>query len=152
MLLSKRSLYGIRAALFMAAQPGSAYISVREISARLGISQHYLPKVLQDLTRAGITRSHRGPAGGIALTRPPADITLREIIVAVEGIPHPDQCPIAISQCSAEDPCTFCRRWKAARDRCGDLFDETTIADVNECLQLDALTFGATQTPMISSS
>ena len=50
MLLSKRCLYGIRATLFMASRSTSRYVTARAISRELGISEHYLPKVLQDLT------------------------------------------------------------------------------------------------------
>jgi Rrf2 family nitric oxide-sensitive transcriptional repressor len=136
MLLSKRSLYGIRAALLMASRADRSYLPASEISRRLGVSAHYLPKVLQDLTRAGITRSSRGPNGGIALRRPPADITLNEIIAAVEGTPDPAECPLSIDDCSPSDPCHFCQRLRAAQNQFTGLFDETTLADVRLCSRL----------------
>ena len=134
MLLSKRTVYGIRAALLMASQRGQAsYLPAREISSRLGISYHYLPKVLQELTRAGITQSLRGPNGGVALARSPGDITLTEIIAAIEGHHTPVACPLADEACSTADPCEFCRRWSLARNHVDALFDETTLADVRRC-------------------
>ncbi len=137
MLLSKRSVYGIRAALLMASHhDASPYLPAREISSRLGISHHYLPKVLQELTRAGITQSLRGPNGGVALKRPPADITLRDIVAAIEGNQSPVSCPLSGEVCSPADPCDFCKGWSSARRQVNTLFDETTLADVRRCMNM----------------
>lgn len=137
MLLSKRCVYGIRATLFMASRSRASFVSAREISRKLGISEHYLPKVLQDLTRAGITRSYRGPNGGVSLSRPPSEITLSQIIRALEGLPSSTDCPLAIDDCRADTPCTFCNRWISACNQLDGLFEDTTIADVQECTNLD---------------
>ncbi len=133
MLLSKRCLYGIRASLFMASMPETRYVPAKEMSAQLGISEHYLPKVLQDLTRAGITRSSRGPHGGIALSRSPEEITLAEIVRAIDGSPHLPECPLHVSGCSADDPCAFCQKWAGAQSDFASLLEETTVADVRLC-------------------
>ena len=136
MLLSKRSLYGIRAALLIAERSDDVFVPAGEISRQLRVSRHYLPKVLKELTRAGITRSSRGPNGGIALCRPPADITLTEIIAAVEGSPTPEECPLSVDSCTATTPCDFCERLRAAQSQFSGLFDETTLADVHLCSPL----------------
>jgi Rrf2 family protein len=60
-------------------------VRIREIGARQRIPARYLEQIFQRLRRAGLVTSKRGPGGGYRLARPPAEITLREVVEAVEG-------------------------------------------------------------------
>ena len=65
-----------------------------------GVPESYLAKIFQELSRDGIVRSHRGARGGFSLARPAAEITLKQIIEAIEG-------PLALCPClSPVDQCT----------------------------------------------
>ena len=61
--------------------------SARQISKALGFSPHHFAKVVQQLARAGVLETERGPAGGAKLARPPSQINLLEIYVAAGGTP-----------------------------------------------------------------
>ena len=65
MLLSRSAEYGLRAALYLASLEPSGFVSIRDISDHLGLSFHFLTKIFQKLTRAGLLHSYRGPNGGV---------------------------------------------------------------------------------------
>ena len=89
-ILSKSAIYGIRATLYIALseeQNDHPHTSIRKISDDLDISFHFLTKILQTLTQQGIIGSARGPKGGVHLARPTKEVSLLDIITAIEGKP-----------------------------------------------------------------
>ncbi|MBI2218502.1 MAG: Rrf2 family transcriptional regulator [Candidatus Rokubacteria bacterium] len=85
MRISAKSEYAIKAVLDLAMHPEVGLVPIQEIAARQGIPQRYLEQVLIALKRGGLVRSKRGSAGGYHLTRPPEDITVGDVLRAVEG-------------------------------------------------------------------
>ena len=84
--VSSKGDYACRALLSLtlhAEQPGP--ISVRDIAERTGIPQPYLEQILLALKGAGLVRSKRGVGGGYVLARDPGEITLGQIVSAVDG-------------------------------------------------------------------
>jgi len=84
MRLSTKSRYGLRALFDIAYNCGSNPTQIQDISRRQQISPRYLEQIFQNLKRAGILKSKRGPQGGYTLARKPEDITLLEILNATE--------------------------------------------------------------------
>jgi Rrf2 family protein len=93
--LSKRSDYAL-IALRHLATPAAKSASARELSERFNIPLELLAKVLQKLVRSGLLTSHQGIRGGYVLARPASDISVADIIVAVDG-------PLTVTACSDED-------------------------------------------------
>lgn len=87
MKLSTRSLYAVRALFHMAYHAPNDTMSVAHIAEAEGISAGFLDQIFQDLRRAELIGSKRGPNGGYHLERAPRDITLLDIIRAAEGDP-----------------------------------------------------------------
>ena len=85
MRISSKSEYGVRALFELAQHYGRPPIQSSEIAERQNIPEAYLNQLLITLRRAGLVRSLRGPQGGHQLARPPAQITLAEIVQALEG-------------------------------------------------------------------
>ena len=86
MKVSTRGDYASRALLSLALHADeSGPTSVRDIAERTGLPQPYLEQILLALKGAGLVRSKRGVGGGYVLARPPAEITLAEIVSAVDG-------------------------------------------------------------------
>src|SRR5215213_608058 len=85
MRLSMKGDYGVRAMLDLAERGGQGPIQSEAIARRQSISEAYLDQLLTLLRRAGLVRSTRGPRGGHELSRSPADITLTEVLGALEG-------------------------------------------------------------------
>jgi Rrf2 family protein len=85
MKLSTKSRYGVRALFDLAYNSGSLPTQVQDISRRQDISPRYLEQIFQNLKKAGILTSKRGPKGGYCLARKPEEITVRDILLATEG-------------------------------------------------------------------
>jgi Rrf2 family protein len=85
MRISAKADYAVRAVIELAAAPSGASLNAREIAEAQDIPQNFLENILAELRRAGIVQTHRGPGGGSSLARPPADITVGEILLAIDG-------------------------------------------------------------------
>lgn len=85
MKLSTKSRYGVRAMFDMAYHAGSLPAQIKDISRRQEISPRYLEQIFQDLKKAGLLKSRRGPQGGYSLAKPADEITVEDIVLAAEG-------------------------------------------------------------------
>ena len=70
-MLSRACEYAIQASLYLAKKPEREYTLTREISKGLSIPHHFLGKIMQTLVKKGILISHKGPKGGLALSKKP---------------------------------------------------------------------------------
>ena len=85
MKTSKRTTYGILAAVDLAINAQEAPIQARAISRRQGIPLRFLEQVLHAMKNAGLVESHRGAQGGYLLSRDPAALSLADIFESLEG-------------------------------------------------------------------
>ncbi len=85
MKLSTKSRYGVRALFDMAYHAGTLPAQIKDISRRQRISPRYLEQIFQDLKKAGLLKSRRGPKGGYYLAKAADEITVRDIVLAAEG-------------------------------------------------------------------
>lgn len=94
--LSKKTDYGLLALRYLAAEAPSGVASARVIAERHDIPVELLAKVLQRLARRGFVAAQKGAHGGYHLTRPASEISLAEIVQAIDG-------PLAITACGRDD-------------------------------------------------
>ncbi len=132
MMLSKSCIYGIQAAIFVSAQGRGEYVSISRIAAELNISFHFLTKVLQQLTQAGIMLSYRGPKGGVALNIPPQDITLYDLIAAIDGTEIFTECMLGLPGCGHAEPCPAHDHWIEVRQRFAAIAKNVTLLSLGE--------------------
>jgi Rrf2 family protein len=85
MRLTSKTAYGVQALYDMAFHGGGRPVQAREVSERQRIPLRYLEQILQELRRAGLVEGKRGPGGGYALARPPAEVRLEEVVTALDG-------------------------------------------------------------------
>lgn len=85
MEISRQTDYAIRAIEYLARVPDGDLVQTREIAIKQNIPEKYLPTIVRTLARAGLLKTMRGNHGGIRLSRPATEITLREVIEAVDG-------------------------------------------------------------------
>ena len=83
--ISTKGLYGTLAVLDLAVHYSTGHVHKADIAARQNIPEQYLAQLLAALRRAGIVRSVRGPGGGHALAKPPAEITVAEVVQLLDG-------------------------------------------------------------------
>lgn len=110
-MVSKRCTYAIQAVLFLVKQPSGRYTPVHRIGEVLGISPHFLAKILQVLTEKGILISHRGPAGGVALNTSPEKLAVRHVIEAIDGPAIFESCVLGLPSCSGASECLLSTPW-----------------------------------------
>ncbi len=85
MNISRSAGYGMMAVGYIAQHDGEALVMASDVSKEYDIPTDYLLKILQQLVRANILRSKRGPRGGFSMARPAQEINMLEIIEAVSG-------------------------------------------------------------------
>jgi Rrf2 family iron-sulfur cluster assembly transcriptional regulator len=133
MFISKTCSYAIRAAIYLAEfEGGKKYVPVKEISENLGISFHFLTKILQMLTARNLMVSFRGPNGGIALSKPASDISLQEIIEAIDGTALFEACLLSLERCDQAGPCRLHESWVKERERLKELFTSTSLQTIKD--------------------
>jgi len=111
LIFSKSCIYGIRATLYLATQSDKELIPIRDISKEFHISFHFLTKIFQQLTAAGLVRSVKGPKGGIALNKPVNEINSFDIIDALDGKEKFHECVLALPGCNDLNPCSLHAVW-----------------------------------------
>ena len=127
-LLSDASEYGLRAVVWMAQRPGEPQ-KARDIAEGTHSSPGYLVKVLQLLARQGIVSAQRGSHGGFSLQRDPAELTVLEVISAVDPIERIRTCPLGLDAHGAE-LCPLHRRIDNAIATIEKAFAATTIEEL----------------------
>jgi Rrf2 family protein len=132
MLLSRTCEYGVRAMVYLASESPSDYRSVRSISSDLDISFHFLTKIFQQLSRAGLLNSYRGPNGGVMLSRPASEITLKEIVVAIEGPDLFRECVLGLPGCGEARPCPLHDAWKDVRAELGNMLEGRCLDEIGD--------------------
>ncbi|MHB1361038.1 MAG: RrF2 family transcriptional regulator [Thermoleophilia bacterium] len=130
MHLTRQSDYGVRAILHLANLPYGEVVQTREIAVREDIPGKYLPSIIRTLARAGLIRTLRGNQGGVTLAKPPEDISLRNVIEAVEGPIMLVQCLRGPKQCAHEDSCSFMPVCENLQNMMVGQLDSTTFADL----------------------
>ncbi|MDZ7773769.1 MAG: Rrf2 family transcriptional regulator [Balneolaceae bacterium] len=130
MLLSKSCVYGLRAGLYLASHSNGPYTSIREMSGRLDISFHFLTKILQQLNAAGLVESHKGPNGGVRLTRPGGEVNLFDIVVAIDGRELFTECALGLPGCGSGKPCPLHDKWAGTRDGIRTMLETTNLVEL----------------------
>jgi len=134
MLLSVSCTYGIQAVIYLATVNPEGFTPIRTISDELGLSKDFLAKVLQRLKEADIITSRRGPKGGVALVRSAEELTLKELILAVDGDELFTACVLGLPNCATDTPCPLHDQWCDVRGRLESMFDELDVDAATGCI------------------
>jgi Rrf2 family protein len=137
MKLSTRSSYGLRACLALSRAEGK--LSSSEIAEREGIPQRYLEQILASLRQGGFVESTRGARGGYSLARPPAGITVADLVSCLEGALPPILCSAPEHR---SDTCRSESSGCSSSKLCCEL--ETSLMNVLSSTTLAALAAGKT--------
>ena len=129
--ISRGAEYAIRAMLDVAATEGRAQKTTKEVAEHQGIPKVFLPKIVQRLVQAGLLRAHRGPAGGIALSRPPDQVNMRQIIEAMDGPIALNTCLILPGESPRESNCPIHEVWVKTQRNLLESLESITLADLD---------------------
>ena len=131
MKISTKGRYGLRAVLDIAMHDEAA--SVSSIAARQFISENYLEKLIAMLKKAGIVNSLRGAQGGYVLAKPAEEISVGEVLRALEGDLNPVDCAEIDGSgefCEGADTCVAKCVWKRISDSINQAVDNLMIAEL----------------------
>lgn len=132
MKLSTRSRYGLRLMFELALSYGSRAIQLQDIAQKQELSEKYLSKLIISLRAAKLIGSVRGAHGGYVLKRDPDKITLREIVIALEGGLSIVDCTENSSECPRSKRCPTRDIWCGLNAVISNYLENLTLSDVVE--------------------
>lgn len=130
MQITRTEEYGLRGVLFLAKQSPEKGTLISEISRDQDIPATFLAKIFQRLSKAGLLRSVRGSKGGFFLGKPACEITVREVMEALEGPIALNRCLLREGECEKEEGCPLHPVWEEVQYRVLEILDKTTIDDL----------------------
>lgn len=136
MKLSVRAEYALRALLVLGQHYSEDVIRIQTISEAQNIPKKFLEQILNDMKSLGVVESRRGADGGYRLARPPADITLAEVIRHMAGALAPIRCAsenfYERCTCPDESRCAIREVMKETRAAIVGIMEKVTVADLCE--------------------
>jgi Rrf2 family protein len=132
MRVSTKGRYGTRAMLDVALHADEGLVHLRDVAERQEISKKYLEHLVARLEAEGLLRAVRGAGGGVALAKPPSDVTILDILLALEGslapvecVDRPEVCPRSVN-CGARD------LWAELGEVITEFLESVTLKDLCE--------------------
>lgn len=110
---------------------GNRVLSAHALAGRSGLELPTVSKVLKLLSRAGLVRSFRGASGGYAMDRKAAEISVAEIIAAIEGPIAMTECSVETGLCSQEDSCSLRSNWRRISTAVAEAMESVTLAEMS---------------------
>lgn len=130
MKFSRESEYGLKGLLFLAQQPPGRTLPLFEIANASRLPRSFLAKIFQKFVQHGLVRSQRGRQRGYALTRPPKEISTREVLEAIEGPDLFEQCIFWKDQCGHDNPCPLHEGWGKLKPLFVEFMEQTTLEEL----------------------
>jgi len=134
--LSRKTDYALVALAYLgSSSAGAGAVSARQVADQTGLPEPVTQAVLKQLAAARIVSSTRGAAGGYELARDPGQVTVLEVVVAIEGPVQTAACcdgnlPILGQDCRLAGDCTISPAIKTLHRRLVGVLEETTLADL----------------------
>lgn len=132
-MLSNSSKYAIKAVLYLALHSSEdCKIMVKDISEPINVPQAYIAKLLQELSRANIISSTRGPKGGFYLSEVDKDQPVFNILKIIDGEKRLTSCMLSLDNCNEKKPCPLHNILSASRTTILASLKEKTIKELSE--------------------
>ena len=127
---SRTADYGLRAALQIARAPSGELVTRHAIAKAVNAPPSVLAQALASLVRCGLLAAQAGPRGGYRLARPAAEVSILEVVTAIDGAYQNERCVLRDGACDAAHPCPFHAFFVDAQERFSDALRSATLADV----------------------
>jgi Rrf2 family protein len=128
-IFSRKSDYGLRALIFLSERRQSGPVTLSEIADRLQIPKAFLSKILQQLAKRGIVKSLKGPSGGFVLAADPKALTVRDVIVEIDGPMRVFECFASEKECALYDDCLILDVFNRVEEQIGKVLSGYTLSD-----------------------
>jgi Rrf2 family protein len=130
MKLTRGGEYGIRGVLYLAGQNDGKVSMLSAIAEAQDVPPRFLAKIFQALAKAGIVKSHRGAKGGFSLARSASEITIKDVIEAIEGPIHLNVCLVGQGECNRDKICPMHAVWEEAQEKMMGVLARANFADL----------------------
>ena len=135
MLYGSASEYAIRGLSELATRSTGGLVMLDDLISGTDLPRDFMAKIFQRLVRAGLLNSSRGRSGGFCLARPAHEITILDIINALEEHDPMERCVVGMALCSDNMPCPQHDLYKPIRQRLKDYLSTSTLADLAASLR-----------------
>ncbi len=126
--LTRQTDLGIQLMVWFASAARAQAITARELSEKVRSSAPLVSKALKLLSKAGLLDSHRGKNGGYVLSRPPEEISIADLVEAIEGPIALTECASSNSSCEQEDWCPVGSNMKVINQAIHQALDGVSLA------------------------
>lgn len=130
MIYSKTCEYAIRALSYLAAKPDQKLTMIPEIGNKTQVPEAYLAKIFQALVKHEILISRRGPSGGFSLKKKPSELTLLEIVKAVDDIERLNACVMGLEDCSIVNACPMHEVWADTKQKVIERLEACSLSEL----------------------
>ncbi len=130
--LTKKADYGLIALKYLAEHPEIAAVSAKDIADSYGIPAQLLAKILQQLTKSGLLKSHAGMNGGYALARDAREISAYEVIHSIDGPFFITSCTKGSKSCELTPNCTIKEPLARVNETIAGVLRSISIQDLAE--------------------
>lgn len=135
MIYSSACAHAIRAMSHLAMLNPDEYVLIDDLCKQAELPRHFVAKIFQQLVKHELLNSAKGRGGGFSLAFEPDDISLWDIIDAVDGTERFEQCVVGMAQCDDKQPCPQHDQFKALRKQIKQYLQETTLAQMGHALE-----------------
>ncbi len=135
-MFSKTCQYAIRAVIFIAHKSKKGdKVGIKEIAAGIDSPEHFIAKILQDLSKRGLVQSAKGPNGGFYLDNQNLKYSLADVVKAVDGDNIFYGCGLGLKACSETAPCPLHNEFKNIRKDTLTLLASSKLGEFNDELE-----------------
>lgn len=131
-LISQGAQYAISAIIAISKHTGDGAISASDLSKSLDCPTAYLSQILAKLKKPGVLKSRRGLNGGVYLARSIEEISMMDVIAAIDGTEFFDKCFMGINGCGEIEPCPFHEFWSVERKKIEQWLRNTTFDSIDK--------------------
>lgn len=135
MIFTNATEYAIRGLAELAGRSTGGNMLLDQLVTGTDLPRDFMAKIFQKLVRGGILVSAKGRGGGFAVARPAHQISLMQVVEAMEGPQLLDRCVVGLEKCNDQMPCPQHDLYKPIRQRLKDYLNTTTVADLASSLK-----------------
>lgn len=130
-MFSKACEYGIRAVIYIWSQNDKGKkLGIKDICKEIDAPEFFTAKILQSLAKQGIISSAKGPNGGFYVEQAQVDLTLMDLVIAIDGDQLFKGCGLGLRQCTEETPCPIHSDFKVIREGLSQMLKNKKLVDL----------------------